>query len=109
LSSNGSVRFCVYDTDIHRPFIRNGNAGKHIHNLARLKSLNVGDIISELKTFNMNTLQAVLLKVEIKAAASGMPSTWELLSAVPRAATEAPHAAVIAGLTARDGGELMRP
>ena len=31
------------------------------------------------------------MKLEIKAAASGMPSTWELLSAVTRAATEAPH------------------
>jgi hypothetical protein len=31
--------------------MRNGNAGKHIHNLAWLKSLNVGNIIGELKTF----------------------------------------------------------
>lgn len=31
--ANGSVRFCVYDTTVHRSFVRNGNAGKHIHNL----------------------------------------------------------------------------
>ena len=57
----------------------------------------------------MKTLQAVLLKLVIWAAASGMPSTCEVLSAVTSAATEAPHAAVIAEPTARTGGWVMIP
>jgi len=57
----------------------------------------------------MKRLHAVALKLVSAAAASGMPSTWEVLSAVTRAATEAPQAASIAKPTARIGGEVIRP
>ena len=57
----------------------------------------------------MNTLHAVLLKFGRAAAASGMPSTWLVLSAVTRAATEEPHADIMAGPTARTGGEVINP
>lgn len=49
------------------------------------------------------------LNVGSLAAASGSPSTCEVLSAVTWAATEAPQFAIMAGPTARTGGEVMIP
>ena len=57
----------------------------------------------------MNTLQVVLLNPVVVAAASGIPSTCEVLSTVTRADTEEPQAASMAGPTARTGGEVMMP
>jgi hypothetical protein len=57
----------------------------------------------------MNTLQAVLLKFGRAAAAPGMPSTWLVLSVVTRAVTDEPQAEIMAGPTARTGGEVIIP
>ena len=57
----------------------------------------------------MKRLHAVLLKFDSNAAASGMSSIWLVLSAVTRAATEAPQADIMDDPTARTGGEVTMP
>lgn len=54
-------------------------------------------------------MQAVELKPGIRAAASGMSSTWLVLSALTRAETDVPQAASIAGPAVRVGGDVISP
>jgi len=51
----------------------------------------------------------VELRFAVESAASGMPSTCEVLSEITSCVTAEPHAAVIANPTARTGGEVMIP